>query len=51
MNDVDLLDLLEIVEALLEDLPEAPADSRAYRMIRPFRTAIRQRMAEKAGEV
>ena len=46
MNDADLLDLLEILQAILSrDI------DRADRMISSFRTAIRQRMAEKAGEV
>ena len=46
LTDPDLLDLLDIAEALLEEFTETPADSRAYRMIQSFRTAVHQRMLE-----
>lgn len=58
MNDTDLLDFLaileEVVTGLVLESQSTPAKthySRADRMISSFRTAIRQRMADKQGEV
>lgn len=47
MSDADLLDLLEILEAVINDRPEETI----LTMISSFRTAVRQRMCEKQGKV
>lgn len=58
MNNADLLDLLEILGEVVTGLDlESQSISakvhygRADRMIQSFRTAVRQRMLEKSGEV